>query len=89
MDPWGRSSFTKKIALRLVEDGLLRPVTNAAYPEWIVPGNEDESNPPAGYVVSFAHFHERGFGTPVSNFFRGLLHHYGIELPNLNPNSVL
>jgi hypothetical protein len=28
MDPWGRSSFTDKIASRLVEDGLLRPVTN-------------------------------------------------------------
>jgi hypothetical protein len=26
---------------------------------------------------------------PTSNFFRGLLHHYGIELQNLNPNSVL
>jgi hypothetical protein len=30
-----------------------------------------------------------GFGTPASNFFRGLLHHYGIELQNLNPNLVL
>jgi hypothetical protein len=39
--------------------------------------------------VSFAHFHEQGFGTPTSKFFRGLLHHYGIELQNLNPNSVL
>jgi hypothetical protein len=89
MDPWGYSSFTEKIALRFVEDGLLCPVTNAARPEWIVPGNEDEPNPPAGYIVSFAHFHERGFGTPASNFFRGLIHHYGIEMQNLNPNSVL
>jgi hypothetical protein len=39
--------------------------------------------------VSFVHFHERGFGIPVSKFFRGLLHYYGIELQNLNPNSVL
>jgi hypothetical protein len=39
--------------------------------------------------VSFAHFHEWGFGTPVSNFFSGLLHYYRIELQNLNPNSVL
>jgi hypothetical protein len=45
-------------------------------------------NPPTGYVVSFTHFHERGFGTPASNFFRDLLHHYGVEMQNLNPNSI-
>jgi preprotein translocase subunit Sec61beta len=45
--------------------------------------------PPVGYVASFLHFHERGFETPASNFFRGLLHYYGIEMQNLNPNSVL
>jgi hypothetical protein len=39
--------------------------------------------------MSFAHFHERGLGTPSSKFFWGLLHHYGIELQNLNPNAVL
>jgi hypothetical protein len=76
--------------LRLIEDGLLHPVTNAAQPEWIVPSNKDEPNPPpAGYVVSFTHFHEQGFRTPVSNFFHGLLHYHGIELQNLNPNSIL
>jgi hypothetical protein len=80
MDLWGRSTFTEKIALWLIEDGLLHPMTNAAQLEWIVPGNEDEPNPPAGYVVRFTHFHKRGFGTPTSNFFRDLLHHYGIEM---------
>jgi hypothetical protein len=25
----------------------------------------------------------------MSNFFRGLLHHYGIKLQNFNPNLVL
>jgi hypothetical protein len=89
MGPWGRSSFSDKIASRLVEDGLLRPVTNAAQPEWIVPGNEDEPNPSAGYVINFTHFHERGFRMPASNFFRSLLHHYEIEMQNLNPNSIL
>jgi hypothetical protein len=89
MDPWGHSSFTEKIALRLIEDGLLHPVTNVTQPEWIVPGHEDEPNPPASYIVNFAHFHERGIRTPASNFFCGLLHHYGIEMKNLNPNSVL
>jgi hypothetical protein len=89
MDPWGRSSFSDKIASWLVKDGLLRPVMNVAQPEWIVPGNEDEPNPPTGYIVSFAHFHEQGFGTHMSDFFHGLLHHYGIEMQNLNPNLIL
>jgi hypothetical protein len=29
----------------LIEDGLLRLVTNAVQPEWVIPGNEDEPNP--------------------------------------------
>jgi hypothetical protein len=89
MDPWGRSGFTDKITSWLIEDGLLHPMMNTTQLEWIIPGNEDESNPPAIYVISFAHFHEWGFGMPASNFFRGLLHYYGIELQNLNPNSIL
>jgi hypothetical protein len=89
MDPWGHSSFTEMIVLWLIEDGLLRLVMNAAQLEWIIPGNEDEPNPPAGYIVSFVYFHEWGFRTPASNFFCGLLHHYGIEMQNLNHNSVL
>jgi hypothetical protein len=89
MDPWGRSRFTEKITLWLIKDGLLRPVMNAAQPKWIILDNKDEPNPPICYVVNFAQFHERGFGTPTSNFFHRLLHHYGIELQNLNPNSIL
>jgi hypothetical protein len=89
MDSWGCSRFFDKIVSRLVEEGPLCLVTNVVQPEWIVPSNEDELNPPVGYVVSFTHFHERGFGTPADNFFRGLLHHCGIELQNLNPNSIL
>ncbi len=41
-----------------------------------------------GYVVSFIPFHERGFGVPASHFMRALLHHYGVELQNFNPNSI-
>jgi hypothetical protein len=59
---------------------VLRSVTNITQPEWIVFGNEDKPNPSAGYIISFAHFHEQGFGTLTSNFFRGLLHHYGNEM---------
>jgi len=37
-------------------------------------------SPPDGYVVSFAHFHERGFTTPSHKFLWGLLHNYKVEL---------
>ena len=40
------------------------------------------------YVVSFAHFHERGFAAPTHRFLQGLLHYYKIELQHLNPNGI-
>src|SRR5437667_9431342 len=40
-------------------------------------------------IVVFEHFFYRGFSLPTSSFFQGLLHWYGIELVNLNPNSIL
>jgi hypothetical protein len=56
--------------------------------EWLLPGREELPVPCDGYVISFVHFHERGFGTPPHPFFRGLLHHYQIELQHLNPNGI-
>ena len=87
MEPWGRSSFATARAMGLVKKGLLLDKT--AESEWRYPGEESEPRPGDGYVVSFAHFHERGFTTPPSRFFRGLLHHYGLELQHLNPNNIL
>lgn len=43
---------------------------------------------PAGYVVSFARFHEGGFGVPAHRFLPGLLHFYGIALHHLNPSGI-
>jgi hypothetical protein len=31
----------------------------------------------------------RGLGFPVSDFFRGLLHHWGVQVHHLTPNSIL
>jgi hypothetical protein len=70
MDLWPCSSFTQRDANDLVQRGLLRPViTDAAQPEWRLPGNEDHPNPLPYYVMSFAHFHERGFEILASKFF--------------------
>ena len=61
----------------LICRGLLRTWTSVE--EWLLPD---------GYVVSFAHFHERGLATPAHKFLRGLLHFYKIELQHLNPNGI-
>ena len=50
----------------LVHRGLLHARTSAE--EWLLPSNEDSPSPYDGYVVSFAHFHERGLATPAHKF---------------------
>ena len=39
-------------------------------------------------MVSFTHFHKRGFVTPAHRFLWGLLHYYKIEVQHLNPNGI-
>jgi hypothetical protein len=48
----------------------------------------DVSNLPAGYVLSFMAFHERGLGISVSRFLRALPFWYEVDLHNFNPNSI-
>ena len=87
-DPWDPSDVSAAMLQSLVDDGLLRPVTDPNRPEWIAPGNEPEPRPREGYIVSFTTFHERGLGLPADRFMRALLHYYGVELHNFNPNSI-
>jgi hypothetical protein len=57
----------------LVEKGLLCPITDVIAPEWITPEEGvDVPNLPAGYVLSFVAFHERGLGISASRFLRAL-----------------
>jgi hypothetical protein len=61
VEPWSHSFATQEKLEKLVVEGLLCPVTDAVVPEWIAPGVEvNVPNPPAGYVLSFMAFHERG-----------------------------
>jgi hypothetical protein len=87
-DLWPLSTVTVDDLEALVTDGLLCPLSGDPQPEWMVPTNEAIPTPPPGYVVSFVSFHERGFGVPASRFMRALLHYYGVELHNFNPNSI-
>jgi hypothetical protein len=87
-DPWPFSTVTAGDLEDLVAEGLLRPLSDERRPEWIPPASGAAPSPPPGYVVSFVSFHERGFGVPASRFMRTILHHYGVELHNLSPNSI-
>ena len=66
MEPWCRSDITLQRLEGLVRRGLLcaRTVTE----EWQLPGDEGAPSLPDSYVVSFAHFHKRGFTTPAHKF---------------------
>ena len=86
MDPWCHSDITFQRMEGLIHCGLLR--TRTSVEEWLLPGSEDSPSPSDGYVVSFAHFHERGLMTPAHKFLQGLLHFYKIELQHLNPNGI-
>jgi hypothetical protein len=87
-DPWPFCTVAVEDLEALVADGLLRPLSGGPQLEWMAPASEADPTPPPGYVVSFIPFHERGFGVPASRFMRALLHYYGVELHNFNPNSI-
>jgi len=87
-DPWEPFDVSVEVLQSLVDDGLLRPITDPVRPEWIAPLGEREPRPREGYVVSFVSFHERGLGMPKDRFMRALPHYYGVELHNFNPNSI-
>ena len=74
MEPWCGSSITPHRLEGLVRRGLLHPLT--ATEEWRLPGDEDKPLLPEGYVMSFAHFDERGFTIPTHPFLQGLLDYY-------------
>jgi hypothetical protein len=86
-DPWPSSTIVVEDLEALVADGLLCPLSDGLQPEWMAPSEAVPTRPPR-YVVSFTPFHERGFGVPASRFMRSLLHYYGVELHNFNPNSI-
>jgi len=90
VEAWPPSNVTKSALEACVKAGILRPLKDVGFPEWIVPSaNDREPNPPPGYVVCFLSFLDRGFGVPAGRLIRAILHHYEVELHNLNPNSVM
>jgi hypothetical protein len=87
-DPWPLSTVKVDDLEALVADGLLCPLSGDPQPEWMVPPSGADPTSPPGYVLSFVSFHERGFRVPARHFMWALLHYYGVELHNFNPNSI-
>jgi hypothetical protein len=87
--PWPRSTTTMLSLSELVTAGQLAANEDGRPTAWIMPHpNEQEPNPPYGYIVSFIRFHERGFTALASRFMRTLCDHYGVELHNFTPNAI-
>jgi hypothetical protein len=57
--------------------------------QWRPAASKDLPTPNTNKIVVFSSFFQRGFGLLACDFFRGVLHHYQIELVHLNPNSIL
>ena len=83
---WAASTVTVGVLLQMVADGVLPEKSIIG---WRAAEGEPFPTPDTGEIVVFESFFYRGFGLPTSDFFRGLLRFYGIELIHLNPNSIL
>jgi hypothetical protein len=57
--------------------------------ESLAAGSEIVPRPPPGFRVIFLAFLLRGLSLPLHPFLRGLLFAYGIQLHDLNPNTIL
>jgi hypothetical protein len=82
---WTHSKCSLNHLNNLVSEGLLQEKNLVnwcpSYREPFPIENVDE-------IVTFLHFAERGLALPSCSFFRGLLYYYGLELHQLNPNSI-
>src|SRR6266542_4398290 len=83
---WMKSTVTEKDLEKMVTDKVLPEKSLIG---WRATDRELFPTVNTGEVVVFEPFFYQGFALPTSKFFRGLLHFYGIELVNLNPNSTL
>jgi hypothetical protein len=69
MESWHSSNILRAHMEALIKRGLLQVRTKVH--EWIMPGDEEVPMPPAGYVISFMPFHERGLMVPPTDSSRG------------------
>jgi hypothetical protein len=82
---WVQTKFLQKELQSAEKVGILK--NDPA--EVLIAGPEIIPRPPAGFWVLFFAFLLRGFSFPPHPFLRGLLFAYGIQLHDLNPNTIL
>src|SRR5205809_968754 len=85
-DVWMKSTVTEKDLERMVNDKVLPKKSLIG---WRAAAGEPFPTANTGELVVFEPFFYHGFGLPTNKFFQGILDFYGIELVNLNPNSIL
>ena len=83
---WKKCKLYEPDIVDLVEMRLLQ---SRAVIQWHSPEGEDRPYEGSNEIVLFRAYVERGFAVPTSDFFRGLLWHWGIQLHHLTPNSIL
>lgn len=82
---WKEPSITEKQLQDLAADGVL---PKKSLGKWRAPNQHRTPMPNPGEIVLFKAFVERGLGLPTSDFFRRLLHFYGLTVNHLTPNAV-
>jgi hypothetical protein len=82
---WVQTKFGDKELASAEKIGLLK--NDVA--EILIAGPEIIPRPPTGFRVIFLAFLLRGLSFPLHSFLRGLLFAYGIQLHDLNPNTIL
>jgi hypothetical protein len=82
---WVQTKFLEKDLQSADKIGILK--NDPA--ETLAAGSEIIPRPPAGFWVLFFAFLLRGLSFPPHPFLCGLLFAYGIQLHDLNPNTIL
>ena len=83
---WKSSKCSDSNLLNLLEKHLLQP---RSVIRWRGSAGESFPHEEGNELVVFLPYVLPGLGFPVSNFFRGLLFHWGVQVHHLTPNSIL
>jgi hypothetical protein len=82
---WVQTKFLEKDLQNAAKIGILKDDLAEVH----IAGLEIIPRPPAGFRVLFLAFVLRGFSFPLHPSLCGLLFAYGIQLHDLNPNTIL
>ncbi|RLM78698.1 putative gypsy-type retrotransposon protein [Panicum miliaceum] len=82
---WTYNKCSRNDLLNLVAEGLLQ---GKDVVQWRLSFRQPFPQENVDEIVLFQHFVERRLTLPTSDFFRGLLYFFEIQIHHLNPNSI-